>query len=540
NPPVFSITVYFSIRGLMLFLKRKDIVEFVNDLDRECPRDLASQLDMEMDKTYQTFWQRYRFIWIYSHVGGPLFCLMPHEQLLGGWMPFGVRNDPNFYFLVWFVDVMCTTCGVSFFVTFDNLFNVMQGHLIMHLGHLARQISELDPRQSLTNEVQFFEDLRYNEIFKVAFLVSNFLGAGSLCFYLFVLSETLDILTIAQYILPTFVLVGFTFEICLRGTQLEEASEGLESALRCQEWYMGSRRYRKFYLLWLQYCQRTQKLGAFGLIEVNMVHFTEFLMNFWHFSADSFEKSPLVRLAAITYFGLVFLSLISCMGCAYRRQDRICNMIEKLLKLEGISTSWGYRVPKSKKRFLNILMITICRNWWRLESGLEMVILDPKPISDQLCRLRRLQALFQTLIDLTDEVCFVFRFVFLCYLMRNVWSGIRVGYMMVRVFLGHSAIESELEYLQMVFVTCIQPLLFSLMMNTLTHTADSLLETTKEAIRGLYGRDLEWFSLQLAEQHTYVHIFGAYRMNRSLAFDGCSVILLHVIYMVQCEYSSMF
>jgi len=37
--------------------------------------------------------------------------------------------------------------------------------------------------------------------------------------------------------------------------------------------------------------------------------------------------------------------------------------------------------------------------------------------------------------------------------MRNVWSGIRVGYMLVRVCLGHSAIESELEYLQMVFIT---------------------------------------------------------------------------------------
>ncbi|XP_017117487.1 odorant receptor 88a [Drosophila elegans] len=309
NPPVFSITVYFSIRGLMLFLKRKDIVEFVNDLDRECPLDLASQLDMQMDKAYQSFRKRFRFIRIYAHVGGPLFCLMPvalfllthegkgspvaqHEQILGGWMPFGVRNDPNLYFLVCFVDVMCTTCGVSFFVTFDNLFNVMHAHLIMHLVHLARQISELDPRQSLTNEVQFFKELRllvrrqqllnglcgkYNEIFKVAFLVSNFLGAGSLCFYLFVLSETLDILTMVRYILPTCVLVGFTFEICLRGTQLEEASEGLESALKCQEWYMGSRRYRKFYLLWLQYCQRTQKLGAFGLIEVNMVHFTEIM-----------------------------------------------------------------------------------------------------------------------------------------------------------------------------------------------------------------------------------------------------------------------
>ncbi|XP_017076660.2 putative gustatory receptor 85a [Drosophila eugracilis] len=322
----------------------------------------------------------------------------------------------------------------------------------------------------------------------------------------------------------------------------------------------------------------------------------KFQMDFWHFSAASFDESPLVRLAAITYFGLVFLSLISCMGCAHRRQDRIRNMIIKLQDMEVMTRSRGYRLLKSQKRFLNILLITvtlllilrlaihaflnvsrflrgnhnpcncflsecmifatnslafglmleICRNWWRLQSGLEIVIMDPRPFSDQFCRLRKLQCMFQCLINMTEEVCMVFRFVFLCYLLRNVWSGIRVGYMLVRVCLGHSAIESELEYLQMVFIICIQPLLFSLMMNTLTHTIDTILEATKDVIRGLYSRDklmersMEWFSLQLAEQHTYVHIFGTYRMNRSLAFDGCSVILLHVIYMVQSEYTSMF
>ncbi|XP_020817712.1 odorant receptor 88a [Drosophila serrata] len=309
NPPVFSITMYFSIRGLMLFLKRREIVEFVNDLDRECPRDLVSQLDMQMDQTYHHFWQRYRFIQIYANVGGPIFCLMPvaffllghegngvpvaqHEQLLAGWLPWDLRKDPRFYFLVWFIDVACTTCGVSFFVTFDNLFNVMQGQLLMHLNYLARQFADLDPSQSLNNEGAFFSVLRrlvqrqqllnglcnkYNEIFKVAFLVSNFVGAGSLCFYLFMLSETSDVLIIAQYIIPTMVLVGFTFEICLRGAQLEEASERLELALSSQNWYLGSQRYRKFFLLWMQYAQRTQKLGAFGLIQVNMVHFTDIM-----------------------------------------------------------------------------------------------------------------------------------------------------------------------------------------------------------------------------------------------------------------------
>ncbi|KPU80590.1 LOW QUALITY PROTEIN: uncharacterized protein Dana_GF27949 [Drosophila ananassae] len=309
NPPIFSITVYFSIRGLMLYLKRKDIIDFVNDLDREWPQNIASQLEKNMDQTYLSFCQRYKFVQIFSMVGLPMFCSLPvglfvlthegnevpvsvNEQLLGGWLPFGIRQIPKYYFFVWTFDVICTICGVSFFLTFDNLFNVMQNHLIMHLNDLSKQIDALDPVDSVTNEKVFFANLfdlvqrqqllnelcrRYNNIFKVAFLVSNFLGAGSLCFMLFILSEASDLLIIVQYTLPTVVLIGFTFEICLRGTQLEDASASLYSSLTRQNWCIGSQKYRKFYLLWLQYSQRTQKLGGFGLIEVNMVHFTDIM-----------------------------------------------------------------------------------------------------------------------------------------------------------------------------------------------------------------------------------------------------------------------
>ncbi|KAH8268368.1 hypothetical protein KR026_005899 [Drosophila bipectinata] len=309
NPPIVSITVYFSIRGLILYLNRKDIVDFVNDLDREWPQNIARQVEKNMDKTYLAFCQRYRFVQICSVVGFPVFCMLPvgvfvlthegsdvpvslNEQLLGGWLPFGIRQNPKFYFLVWTFDIICTLCGVSFFLTFDNLFNVMQNHLIMHLDELSKQIDGLNPGDSVTNEKVFFANLsalvqrqqllnelcrRYNNIFKVAFLVSNFLGAGSLCFMLFILSEASDLLIIVQYTIPTLVLIGFTFEICLRGTQLEEASSRLYSSLARQNWCNGSRKYRKFYLLWIQYSQRTQKLGGFGLIEVNMVHFTDIM-----------------------------------------------------------------------------------------------------------------------------------------------------------------------------------------------------------------------------------------------------------------------
>ncbi|KAH8278529.1 hypothetical protein KR018_004534, partial [Drosophila ironensis] len=324
-----------------------------------------------------------------------------------------------------------------------------------------------------------------------------------------------------------------------------------------------------------------------------MILTIKFLLDFWRVSEISFHQSPLVRLAAITYFGLVFLSLVSCMGCAHRWGNRICRMLEQLRKLEETTKAHGYTLPRGKGRFLNHLtvalvallilrlathmflnvkrfmmgshhpcncflsecmifamnslvfciMLEICRNWWKLQSSLEKLLLENQPWENQFTHLRNLLDMFQGLVDMTDEVCVVFRFVFLSYMMRNIWSGIRVGYMLVRVCLGHSAIEAELEYLQMVFITSIQPLLYSLMMNSLTHTTDSLLETTKLAIRGLYNQDnyveknMEWFSLQMTEQHTYVHIFGTYRLNRALIFEGCSVILLHVIYMVQCEYT---
>lgn len=176
NPPIVSITIYFSIRGLMLYLKRKDIIDFVNDLDREWPQNIASQLEKNMDQTYLSFCQRYRFVQIFSMVGFPIFCTLPvgvfvlthegidvpvslNEQLLGGWLPFGIRLNPKFYFLVWTFDVICTLCGVSFFLSFDNLFNVMQNHLIMHLNDLSKRIDAFDPVDSVTNEKMCFAKL---------------------------------------------------------------------------------------------------------------------------------------------------------------------------------------------------------------------------------------------------------------------------------------------------------------------------------------------------------------------------------------------
>ncbi|KAH8274716.1 hypothetical protein KR018_007280 [Drosophila ironensis] len=51
---------------------------------------------------------------------------------------------------------------------------------------------------------------------------------------------------------------------------------------------------------------------------------------------------------------------------------------------------------------------------------------------------------------------------------------------------------------------------------------------------------MEWFAVQLARQHTFIKVYGTFRINRSLAFRSCAVILIHVLYMVQADYTAMF
>ncbi|XP_016996804.3 putative gustatory receptor 85a [Drosophila takahashii] len=324
---------------------------------------------------------------------------------------------------------------------------------------------------------------------------------------------------------------------------------------------------------------------------------TKFLLDFWETHAAEIKNSKLMTMNFFTYFTLVFLAITTSMGCCYQWQNRIFMVIQKLRHQKDQSKRLGYRVPKCKKFFVDcsmflvtILMflrlgihvtmwlmsvrmgfnhpcncffpecmifamnylvfailaeITQC--WWRLQSGLEMLLVDPRPttVDYQLCQIQRLHTMFQCLIDVTSEVCSIFKFVLLSYTARNLWSGIVAGYMVVRVVLGKGQADVEFMYLILAFVTCIQPLMFSFLLNSMTHTADSLLQATRYILRTPYkrsdqvDRSIEWLSLQLARQHSYIAVFGTFRMNRSLLFNSLAIILIHVLYMVQSDYISM-
>ncbi|XP_041447511.1 putative gustatory receptor 85a [Drosophila obscura] len=321
----------------------------------------------------------------------------------------------------------------------------------------------------------------------------------------------------------------------------------------------------------------------------------KFILDFWQFHTHvELARSKLMELNTFTHFTIVFLSLLSCMECAYRQQDRIYAMLNKLLDLNRLAIELGYIAPESHQRYIGCLVLSltpllalrlfihvglnairtklgfdfpcncflsecmilamnsvgfgimaeICQCWWRLQTGLKRILLDD-PMPSQLNQLLQLQRMYQCLINITAEFCTVFRFVLLCFLVRNVWCGIVIGYLLVRIFCCQSVSELHLYQLYLAFVICIQPLLYSLLLNCLTHTTDSLMATTKEIVRESHGheylveRSMQWFSLQLAWQHTNVHVYGTYRINRRLVFQSAAVILLHTLYMVQSDYRSM-
>ncbi|KMZ04539.1 putative gustatory receptor 85a [Drosophila simulans] len=322
----------------------------------------------------------------------------------------------------------------------------------------------------------------------------------------------------------------------------------------------------------------------------------KFLLDF----ADHFkyiERSTLMTINFFTYFTLVFFAVLSSMGSCYQWQNRILAVLKELKHQRDLSRHMGYRVPRSKLNSIDYLLIglivllilrlsihlatftlsarmgfnhpcscflpecmifamnyllfailaEITRCWWRLQSGLKMVLLDPhlSTVASKLWEIKRLHTRFQRLIDLTSEVCSIFRYVTLAYMARNLWSGIVAGYLLVRFVIGNGLLDVELVYLVFSFITCIQPLMLSLLVNSMTSTTGSLVEVTRDILKiphkksAKVERSIEWLSLQLTWQHTHVSIFGIFRINRSLAFRSASFILVHVLYMVQSDYISI-
>ncbi|XP_034484438.1 odorant receptor 88a [Drosophila innubila] len=302
--PVLTIGSFFGVRGIVMYVKRHDIIRFLNVLDREFPHDLPTQRVLQVRQVYEGALRRHKYVEILIHISIYGFCLMPltvymftrdtngpitvEQQLLGGWLPFGLSESHKAYPLAWLYDVVVSISGVAFFSTFDTLFYTMHGQIIMHLDSLSMQLKSLN--WTSEDNTQLFEQLcplirrhqylnllcdQFNDIFNAGIMITDLMAATTICFHLYLLTETDDQFLMIRYLIPIVSLILFTFEICHRGAQLEEAYLQLNATLYNQDWYKCDQKIRKLILIWLKYTQCIKKLNAYGLMELNMVHFTD-------------------------------------------------------------------------------------------------------------------------------------------------------------------------------------------------------------------------------------------------------------------------
>ncbi|KAH8236450.1 hypothetical protein KR026_002376 [Drosophila bipectinata] len=341
--------------------------------------------------------------------------------------------------------------------------------------------------------------------------------------------------------------------------------------------------------------QRSQILGFYRVFHnlVVLIFTTKFLLDFNEIRGTEIEISMLIEQ---NYFTVVYLSVLSCIHCSYLCQNCIFRVRQKLLDLKNYCKKRSYLVPSDKQQFLdgilfllamlltlrvsmyvilNVLQHTmgfhypcncflsenmifamntlafgilmeICECWWRLQSGLEGLLSNQKPIpaEKQLRQIRELQRMFQILVDLTIEVTCIFKLIFLCYLVRNICSGIVLGYLIVRIMVISDCIA--VMHIILAFVTCVQPLLYGILMNFIFCATDTLLDAVKDVLRqplkhsASVERMVGWFYMQMARQHTFICLFGTFRINRACAFKSAACILVHVFYMVQADYIVLF
>uniref|UniRef100_A0A6P4ECK1 Gustatory receptor 85a n=1 Tax=Drosophila rhopaloa TaxID=1041015 RepID=A0A6P4ECK1_DRORH len=168
---------------------------------------------------------------------------------------------------------------------------------------------------------------------------------------------------------------------------------------------------------------RSRFLASYRIVHNFLVFVltTKFLLDFSEMFADT-KKSVVILINFYTYFTVVFLTLLSYMGCSYYWRNGIFVVLQKLQHHKELCSQMGYRWPKGKQRYLNCLLYLmtsllilrlsihvfmftfstrigfnhacncflsecmifainylifatlseICECWWRLETGLKM------------------------------------------------------------------------------------------------------------------------------------------------------------------------
>ncbi|XP_065368959.1 odorant receptor 88a [Calliphora vicina] len=310
---VFSIEFLCLVRGVSVLAKYNRILDLTNCLDKIFPRNLELQRRMNIMKLVRYLAIRHRILHVYAIVGLTAFIGLPLLKYLvfydrssglplldeyhqhASWFPYQLKQSNRAYPYMYVYETFITIFGINCLFTWDHIYTVTVAQFVMHFDYINDQLEELDAKKTLedSSSKQFYSSLRdiviyhqhiyelgdkLRKTFNLSLFLTDIVSAASICFHIYLMANSDDILAIILFIFPCFVQVAFTFDNCYQGTRVAEASARMQMALFEQNWYDGSLKYRKFFPMLVLFANNSFTLSGFNLFSIDMVHFRGIMM----------------------------------------------------------------------------------------------------------------------------------------------------------------------------------------------------------------------------------------------------------------------
>ncbi|XP_061387418.1 odorant receptor 88a-like, partial [Musca vetustissima] len=212
------------------------------------------------------------------------------------WFPFHLKENPDTYPYMYVSETLVTLFGINCLFTWDHIYTVTVAQFIMHFEYVNTELARLNAKDTMEGwrkSKDFYKDLveiiKYHQhilrlgdklrsTFNLPLFLTDLISGASICFHIYLIANTDDIIAITLFIFPCFVQVAFAFDNCYQGSRIESVTTNMSQVLFEQNWYDATIEYRKFLIHFLLFASRPFTLSGYNLFSIDMVHFRVTMM----------------------------------------------------------------------------------------------------------------------------------------------------------------------------------------------------------------------------------------------------------------------
>ena len=292
--PNATITLLISLKAWIIFLRKKDIWDILQEMKKMFDRRIGQNQKYEVKKYLDNY---HRYIGTYAGVYGvfifPIALPVVPYLLYGSftmsvnyWFPFDIYRQETYpIYLIWTdwnavnlsVAILAADAMLFCLITMIAMeFEVLKIDLqnIKHIKISERQQRIADLTYHHNRLVDMSDKLQ--EIFDLTFLYSLVISSLVMCFIAFELSlASANVATYAYYMPFLCMTVGLIFLLCVFGQKLIDSSEAVAEGIYDSGWEdFHEHAFKKQFILILLRAQKAKKFTAMNFATISLPSFT--------------------------------------------------------------------------------------------------------------------------------------------------------------------------------------------------------------------------------------------------------------------------